>query len=115
MSGVSASSEIADVATTFGWSWDDVQTVTERALAAAFLPEEERDRAARRGRPPGVRRPARLTPGPAWWWSPPARESRERSSLLTWAYRHIGRSSSRTVCPGMSASVQIPRSIPGRS
>jgi hypothetical protein len=27
----------------------------------------------------------------------------ERSSLLTWAYRHIGRSSSRTVCPGMSA------------
>jgi adenosine deaminase len=40
MSGVSASSEIADVATTFGWSWADVQTVTERALAAAFIPEE---------------------------------------------------------------------------
>ena len=40
MSGVSASSEIADVATTFGWSWDDVQAVTERALAAAFIPEE---------------------------------------------------------------------------
>ena len=27
----------------------------------------------------------------------------ERSSLLTWVYRHIGRSSSRTVRPGMSA------------
>ena len=40
MSGVSASSEIADVATTFGWSWDDVQTVTERALAAAFIPSD---------------------------------------------------------------------------
>jgi len=40
MSGVSASSEITDVATTFGWSWADVQTVTERALAAAFIPEE---------------------------------------------------------------------------
>ena len=62
MSGVSVSSEIADVATTFGWSWDDVQTVTERALAAAFLPEAERERAARRRRPPGVRGPARLTP-----------------------------------------------------
>jgi adenosine deaminase len=44
MSGVSASSEITDVATTFGWSWDDVQTVTERALAAAFAPEAERRR-----------------------------------------------------------------------
>jgi adenosine deaminase len=33
-----------DVATTFGWSWDDVQTVTERALAAAFLPDDERKR-----------------------------------------------------------------------
>ena len=42
MSGVSASSEIADVATTFGWSWDDVQRATERALAAAFVPEEDR-------------------------------------------------------------------------
>jgi adenosine deaminase len=39
MSGVSASSEMTDVATTFGWSWDDVQTVTERALAAAFIAE----------------------------------------------------------------------------
>jgi adenosine deaminase len=44
MSAVSASSEIADVATTFGWSWDDVQAVTECALAAAFLPEPDRKR-----------------------------------------------------------------------
>ena len=44
MSGVSATSEMFDVATTFGWSWDDVQTVTERALAAAFLPDDERKR-----------------------------------------------------------------------
>ena len=47
MSGVSVSSEITDVATTFGWSWDDVQTVTERALAAAFIPDAEKARAAR--------------------------------------------------------------------
>ncbi|MGY2084881.1 adenosine deaminase [Blastococcus sp. SYSU DS0539] len=44
MSGVSASSEVTDVATTFGWTWDDVQTVTERALAGAFLPAEDRQR-----------------------------------------------------------------------
>jgi adenosine deaminase len=44
MSGVSVSSEVADVAATFGWTWDDVQTVTERALAAAFVPEEQRRR-----------------------------------------------------------------------
>ena len=44
MSGVSASSEITDVATTFGWSWADVQTVTERALAAGFAPDAERKR-----------------------------------------------------------------------
>jgi len=44
MSGVSATSELTDVATTFGWGWDEVQTVTERALAAAFLPAEERAR-----------------------------------------------------------------------
>jgi adenosine deaminase len=44
MSGVSASSELAAVATTFGWSWDDVQTVTERALAAAFIGDVERTR-----------------------------------------------------------------------
>ncbi|MGY2129985.1 adenosine deaminase [Blastococcus sp. SYSU DS0617] len=44
MSGVSASSELTDVATTFGWGWDDVQTVTERAVAAAFLDEADRAR-----------------------------------------------------------------------
>ena len=44
MSGVSASSELADVAATFGWTWDDVQMVTERALAAAFLDDAERAR-----------------------------------------------------------------------
>ncbi|RBY91706.1 adenosine deaminase [Blastococcus sp. TBT05-19] len=44
MSGVSVSSEVTDVATTFGWTWDDVQTVTERALAGAFLPEDDRRR-----------------------------------------------------------------------
>jgi adenosine deaminase len=44
MSGVSASSEVAAVATTFGWSWDDVQTVTERALAGAFIGDAERAR-----------------------------------------------------------------------
>lgn len=44
MSGVSASSELAAVAAAFGWSWDDVQTVTERALAGAFLPAEDRQR-----------------------------------------------------------------------
>ncbi|WP_409328827.1 adenosine deaminase [Trujillonella humicola] len=44
MSGVSATSELADVAATFGWGWDDVQQVTERALAAAFLDDAERDR-----------------------------------------------------------------------
>jgi len=42
MSGVTVTSELTDVATTFGWSWDDVQTVTERALGAAFLPEADR-------------------------------------------------------------------------
>ena len=42
MSGVSATSEVAAVAGTFGWSWDDVQTVTERALAAAFIGEANR-------------------------------------------------------------------------
>jgi adenosine deaminase len=44
MSGVSTSSELIDVAATFGWTWDDVQAVTERALAAAFAPEAERAR-----------------------------------------------------------------------
>jgi len=44
MSGVSASSELTDVAATFGWSWDDVQVVTERALAAGFAPDGDRKR-----------------------------------------------------------------------
>ena len=44
MSGVSATSELADVAATSGWDWDDVQTVTERALAAAFVDADERVR-----------------------------------------------------------------------
>jgi len=44
MSGVSVTSEFADVATTFGWTWDDVQTVTERALAASFADDAERAR-----------------------------------------------------------------------
>jgi adenosine deaminase len=44
MSGVSVTSEVADVARTFGWSWDDVQTVTERALAAGFADDAVRAR-----------------------------------------------------------------------
>ncbi|MGY1747610.1 adenosine deaminase [Blastococcus sp. SYSU D00695] len=44
MSGVSATSELADVAATFGWGWSDVQRVTERALAAAFVDDAERAR-----------------------------------------------------------------------
>jgi adenosine deaminase len=44
MSGVSSSGEFADVATTFGWSWDDVAAVTTRALAGAFLSDTERKR-----------------------------------------------------------------------
>jgi adenosine deaminase len=47
MSGVSATSELTDVATTHGWGWDDVQTVTERALASAFVDESERARLLR--------------------------------------------------------------------
>jgi adenosine deaminase len=42
MSGVSASSEVTAVAGTFGWSWDDVRTVTERALDGAFIGDDER-------------------------------------------------------------------------
>ena len=44
MSGVSVTSELADVAATHRWGWDDVQRVTERALAAAFLDDAERGR-----------------------------------------------------------------------
>ena len=42
--GYRVSSEITDIATTFGCSWDDVRTVTERALGAAFLGDGERAR-----------------------------------------------------------------------
>ena len=44
MSGVSVTSEFVDVVGTFGWGWDDVQTVTERAVAAAFLEDADRAR-----------------------------------------------------------------------
>jgi adenosine deaminase len=44
MSGVSLSSEFADVAAAHGWGWHEVQTVTERALAGAFVEEGERAR-----------------------------------------------------------------------
>ncbi len=44
MSGVSVTSELTDVAAAHGWGWDDLQTVTERALAAAFLDDAERAR-----------------------------------------------------------------------
>jgi adenosine deaminase len=44
MSGVSATSEAAAVAATFGWGWDDLQAVTERALASAFATEDVRRR-----------------------------------------------------------------------
>jgi adenosine deaminase len=44
MGGLTASSELAAVAAQFGWTWADVRTVTERALAASFLPEEEKAR-----------------------------------------------------------------------
>ena len=44
MSGVSVTSELTDVAAEHGWGWGDVQTVTERALAAAFVDDDERAR-----------------------------------------------------------------------
>ncbi|MGY1837976.1 MULTISPECIES: adenosine deaminase [unclassified Modestobacter] len=44
MSGVSASSELTAVVDTFGWGWDDVQTVAERALTGAFVDPAERAR-----------------------------------------------------------------------
>jgi adenosine deaminase len=47
MSGVSLSGELADVAAAFGWTWDDVQTVTRRALAGGFAAEDERERLLR--------------------------------------------------------------------
>jgi adenosine deaminase len=42
MSGVSVTSEVADVARTFGWTWEDVQTITERALAGGFVDDAVR-------------------------------------------------------------------------
>ncbi|GAA3154526.1 adenosine deaminase [Blastococcus jejuensis] len=44
MSGVSVTSEVVDVASTFGWTWDDVAMVTERAVARAFVSDAERAR-----------------------------------------------------------------------
>ncbi|MGY2066852.1 adenosine deaminase [Blastococcus sp. SYSU DS0619] len=44
MSGVSVTSEVTAVATESGWTWEDVRTVTEQALAGAFLPDAERQR-----------------------------------------------------------------------
>ncbi|SDO36477.1 adenosine deaminase [Klenkia soli] len=42
MSGVSVSSEFAAVVDAHGWGWDDVQTVTERAVGGAFLDDGDR-------------------------------------------------------------------------
>jgi adenosine deaminase len=44
MSGVTPSSELAAVAAQFGWTWADVQAVTERALAASFAEDAVRAR-----------------------------------------------------------------------
>ncbi|MCZ2823721.1 MULTISPECIES: adenosine deaminase [unclassified Modestobacter] len=44
MSGVSATSELAAVVDTFGWGWDDVQTVAERALRGGFADDAVRAR-----------------------------------------------------------------------
>jgi adenosine deaminase len=55
MSGVSVTSEFAHVAGTFGWTWDDVATVTERAVARAFIPEAERIRLLENVIRPGYR------------------------------------------------------------
>ena len=58
MSGVSVSSELTDVAATFGWSWDDVAD-GHRTRAGGGVPPRGRPEApARRRRPPGVRGPA---------------------------------------------------------
>jgi adenosine deaminase len=42
MSGVTPTSEFVAVVEAHGWGWDDVQTVTERAVAAAFLDDGAR-------------------------------------------------------------------------
>src|SRR3954451_15471450 len=47
MSGVSLSGELADVAAPFGWTSDDVRTVTEPARPAGFGAEEARARLLR--------------------------------------------------------------------
>src|SRR3954463_3684841 len=47
MSGVSLTTEFTDVVAAHGWSWDDVQTVTERALAGAFLDDADQARLLR--------------------------------------------------------------------
>jgi adenosine deaminase len=44
VSGVSASSQLLEVAETFGWGWAEVQEVTERALRAGFADPAERER-----------------------------------------------------------------------
>jgi adenosine deaminase len=44
MSGVSVTSEFTAVAATHRWGWNDVQKVTEQALAGAFVAETERAR-----------------------------------------------------------------------
>jgi adenosine deaminase len=44
MSGVSATGELADVAATFGWGWDDIEAVTERALHRGFADDAVRAR-----------------------------------------------------------------------
>jgi adenosine deaminase len=44
MSGVTPSGELAAVAAQFGWTWEDVQVVTERALAASFAEDAVRAR-----------------------------------------------------------------------
>jgi adenosine deaminase len=53
MSGVSLTSEFTDVVAAHGWSWDDVQAVTERALTGAFLDDAERSRLLREVVRPG--------------------------------------------------------------
>ncbi|SCX47388.1 adenosine deaminase [Klenkia marina] len=42
MSGVSVTSEFVAVSEAHGWGWDDVATVTERAVAGAFLGDADR-------------------------------------------------------------------------
>ncbi|MGY1708137.1 adenosine deaminase [Geodermatophilus sp. SYSU D00758] len=44
MSGVTVTGELAAVAAAAGWGWDDVQAVTERALAVGFAEESVRRR-----------------------------------------------------------------------